>query len=297
MPQPRVFACNWSLFPLMDSMAAARFAAREGFAGIELECDPLGFWPTTLPPSTIAELASICWRLKFHCSTIISAEISPVHAPDDLNPATALPDQKARDGEIMRRLVELARRLASPVVGIHPGVVEALLRLERKGNPFDSPRFDRRRLTDEARRRAVETYVRWADLAAEASLVLTIENEVHVRHTVAPTAEILAALIDETGRADIKVNLDTGHALIGGGLAQEFEVLRRRIVHVHLNDGRTMGVSEHLPLGEGVADFAPLAAFMAGFAGALVLEIYAPERPVEATLESRDRLMRMIAAA
>ena len=287
MPQPRVFACNWSLFPLMDSMAAARFAAREGFAGIELECDPLGFWPTTLPTSTIAELAAIGAGEGLAYT---------VHAPDDLNPATALPDQKARDGEIMRRLVELARRLASPVVGIHPGVVEALLRLERKGNPFDSPRFDRRRLTDEARRRAVETYVRWADLAAEASLVLTIENEVHVRHTVAPTAEILAALIDETGRADIKVNLDTGHALIGGGLAQEFEVLRRRIVHVHLNDGRTMGVSEHLPLGEGVADFAPLAAFMAGFAGALVLEIYAPERPVEATLESRDRLMRMIAA-
>lgn len=285
---PRIFTCNWTLFPIMDTVAAARFTAREGFAGIELECDPLGFWPTTVAVATVDELAAIG-----------SAEgiAYTVHAPDDLNPATALPDQRTRDDEIVNRLVDLAQRVGSPVVGIHPGVVEALFDLERKGVPFATERFDRDGLASDARRRAVETYVRWADKTAAAGLVLTIENEVHVRHSVAPTAEVLADLVTATGRDDIKVNLDTGHAFIGAGLAEEFEVLRDRIVHIHLNDGRAKGISEHLPLGEGVADFAPLAPFMNVFDGALVLEIYAPDRPLEATLESRDHLKGILAAA
>jgi len=43
-----------------------------------------------------------------------------------------------------------------------------------------------------------------------------------------------------------------------------------------------------------VADFAPLAGFMNTFGGALVLEIYAPDRPLEATLESRDFILDVV---
>ncbi len=288
MTEPRIFTCNWTLFPIMDTVAAARLSAREGFAGIELECDPLGFWPTTIAAATVADLAAIGEGEGLAYT---------VHAPDDLNPATALPDQRTRDDEIFKSLVDLAQRLKSPVVGIHPGVVEGLFGLERKGVPFATERFDRDELARDARMRAVETYVRWAGLTAEAGLTLTIENEVHVHHSAAPTAEVLADLVEATGRDDIKVNLDTGHAFIGAGLAEEFAVLRDRIVHIHLNDGRAKGVSEHLPLGEGVADFAPLASFMNDFEGALVLEIYAPNRPLEALLESRDHLKGILAAA
>jgi sugar phosphate isomerase/epimerase len=288
MTGPRIFTCNWTLFPIMDTVAAARLSAREGFAGIELECDPLGFWPTTVAAATVAELAAI---------GAAEGLAYTVHAPDDLNPATALPDQRTRDDEIFKRLVDLARRLKSPVVGIHPGVVEGLFDLERKGVPFATERFDRDELARDARKRAIETYVRWADLTAEAGLVLTIENEVHVHHSAAPTVDILADLIEATGRDDIKANLDTGHAFIGAGLAEEFAVLRDRIVHIHLNDGRAKGISEHLPLGEGVADFAPLASFMNDFEGALVLEIYAPDRPLDALLESREHLKGILAAA
>jgi len=124
-----------------------------------------------------------------------------------------------------------------------------------------------------------------------------VENEVHVRHSAAPTAEILAELIGKAGRENIRVNLDTGHAYIGAGLAEEFGVLRDLIVHMHLNDGRTPGVSEHLPLGEGRAVFSPLASFIARMPGAAVLEIYAPDRPIQATQESRDYLLRVVREA
>ena len=100
-----------------------------------------------------------------------------------------------------------------------------------------------------------------------------------MHHTVAPTATLVREMVEATGRDNVKVNLDTGHAFINGGLEEEFTVLKDHIVHVHLNDGRTSGVSEHLPLGEGMVDLAPLAPFMIAFDGALALEIYAPTGP------------------
>ncbi len=269
----------------MDTLEAARFTAREGFAGIELESTPLGFWPTTVSRSTIKELIAIGRGESIGYT---------VHAPDSINPAIDLPEAKVRDTETFRRLVELAKRLSSPVVGIHPGIVHTLFALERRGVPFAIERYNRDELVTDGRKRALETIAQWGDLCAEAGLTLTLENEVHVHHSVAPTAEILLEMVEGTGRDNIKVNFDTGHAYIGAGLAEEFNVLKGHIVQMHLDDGRAPGVSEHLPLGEGLADFSPLADFMATMEGALVLEIYAPDRPVEATLQSRDYLLELI---
>lgn len=271
----------------MDVIEAARFTAREGFAGIELESSPLGFWPTTIAPSTIGELVRIGKNEGLGYT---------VHAPDEINAATDQPEGRHRDNEIFKRLVDLANRLSSPVVGIHPGVVHTLFALERRGTPFHAKQYSRDTLIADARKRSVDTYARWGDLCADAGLTLTIENEVHVRHTVAPTAKILAEMVKSTGRETIKVNLDTGHAYIGAGLVEEFTVLKDLIVHMHLDDGRTPGVSEHLPLGEGRADFLPLAAFISQMEGAVVLEIYAPERPVQATLDSREYLLNLLRA-
>ncbi len=289
MTMPRIYTSSWTLFPSMNAVGAARFSAKEGFAGIELACDePIEFWPTAVPDSTIAELAAIGDGEGIGYA---------IHAPDSLNPATSLPEGMARDDEIIKRLVDWAERLSSPVLGVHPGVVHTLFGLERHGVRFATERHDPLRLVEEARMRAVETLGRWAEMAAQAGLMLTVENEVHVRHTAAATAEILADMIAEMRRHDVGVNLDTGHAIIGGGLAEEFAVLKDRIVHFHLNDGKTHGVSEHLPLGEGRADFSVIADFMGTFGGILVLEIFAPDRPVRATLESRDYLLGVLARA
>ncbi len=285
MPTPRIYTCNWTLFPAMDVVEAARFTAREKFAGIELEAAPLGFWPTTVSSEIIRELAVIGRSGGIGYS---------VHAPDSLNPATDQPEVKTQDLEIFRRLLDMAVQLGSPVIGIHPGIVHTLFALERHNTPFEVARYRRDWLIAEARKRAVETYREWSDLCREAGLTLTVENEVHVRHSVAPTAEVLAELIAEAARENLRVNLDTGHAYIGAGLSEEFRALQKLIVHMHLNDGRTPGVSEHLPLGEGRADFYPLASFIARMHGAAVLEIHKPDRPVQATMDSRDYLLRVL---
>lgn len=61
-----------------------------------------------------------------------------------------------------------------------------------------------------------------------------------------------------------------------------------------MEDATTHGVSEHLPLGEGKVDFGAIAEFMAAMDAVLSLEIYAPNRPVEATLQSRDYLLELM---
>ena len=287
MTNPRVFTCTWTLLPVMDEIEAARFTAREGFAGMEIQCNELGVWPTTVAPSTVAELVAIGKGEGIDYTFYPSGS---------LNPATALPEDRARDKEFIKRAVDVAQRLGSPVVCVHPGVADELFNLERKGVPFESDRFNRERLLADARRRAVETIVEWADTAAQADLVIPVENEGHVRHTVAPTATLVREMVEATGRDNVKVNLDTGHAFINDGLKEEFTVLKDRIVHVHLNDGRKMGVSEHLSLGAGVADFSPMAEFMNTFGGALVIEVYVPGRPIEATLESREFILGVAAA-
>jgi sugar phosphate isomerase/epimerase len=281
----RIYACTWSLFPVMGPVEAARFAARNGFQGLEINCDPLDFWPGLVNEAILAELVAIGKGEGVGFT---------LYNPSAVNPASLLPEEQIAGDEIIKRAAETAVRLGSPVLCIHPGVIAELFSLERHGVPFSTGRYDRESLRRQAWRRAAETIGRWADLLTPAGLKLVVENEVHVRYTAAPTAQSLADMVEAAGRPNVKVNFDTGHAFVGGGLAEEFAVLEPYIAHVHLNDNQRK-VSEHLPLGMGRVEFASIADFLATLDAALVLEIYAPERPVAAMLESRDYILRLIA--
>lgn len=287
MTRPRIYACTWSLFPVMGPVEAARFVARHDFQGLEIDCEPLDFWPGLVSKTTLRELAVIGNGEGIGFT---------LHEESVVNAATGLPEEASADAEKIRRLVEVASRLSSPVLAVHPGVIRELDALERHGRPFATTRFDREALARRGWERAVERIAAWADIAASAGIMLVVENEVHTRHTAAPTATALAAMVEATGRSNVKVNFDTGHAFIGAGLMEEFTALERHIAHVHLDDN-TSQKSDHLPLGTGRVDFPSIAGFLARVDAALVIEIYAPDRPEAAMLESRDYLLRVIAAA
>ena len=286
MDKPKIFASSGALLPAMDVVEAARFAAREGFAGLDIRPNPLDFWPTTASRRSLAELQLIG----------DGEGIGYVfQIPDSVNPAAALPEDCARDIDLLKRSVDIARILDSPLLSVHPGIAHELSALESNGDPFETLRFERELILVDARARAIETLADWADLIAQAGLVLAVKNQGHVRHSVAQTAGILAGLLDTVGRENAQVNFVTGHAIIGGGLPQEFIILEKRIAQVHLSDGGTPDLGEQLPLGEGAADFSVMADFLAAFPGVVTLEIFAPKRPAEATLESRDFLLRLLA--
>ena len=41
--EPRIYAHCWTLLPVMDAVEAARFAADNGFQGLEVLCNQLDF--------------------------------------------------------------------------------------------------------------------------------------------------------------------------------------------------------------------------------------------------------------
>ena len=164
---PRIYACTWSLLPVMGPVEAARFAARHGFQGLELNCEPLDFWPSLVSEATLRELIAIRNGEGIGFT---------LHDDSTVNPASALPEERAADDEKIRRLAEVAARLSSPVLAIHPGVVRELDGLERHGTAFATKRHDRDGLARRGWQRAVERIGAWADMAASAGLTLVVEN-------------------------------------------------------------------------------------------------------------------------
>jgi sugar phosphate isomerase/epimerase len=283
--RPRIYAHSWTLSPVMPVVEAARFTADNGFQGLELNCNHLDFWPGMVGEGTFKELATIATGEGIGYA---------INGDSVLNPATRLPEQQGANDEMLKRMLDMAGRIGCGILCMHSGKVTELGDLERKGVPFHSERFDHEQVTRDGWQRAVETIARWADLAAPQGVKLMVENTVHVRHTAAATAQSLCEMVEAIGRSNVKVNFDTGHGFIGGGFMEEFEAIKAHIGHFHMEDARTHGVSEHLPLGEGKVDFRAIAGFMAAVDAVLALEIYAPDRPVEATLESCDYLLKLI---
>ncbi len=285
---PRIYAHCWTLLPVMGPPEAARFAAENGFAGLELFCNPCEFWPGLIPGATLDALGAIGRDEGIEYS---------LYGGHTNNAATRLPELKALDTETMKRTLEVASHVGATVLCIHPGVVVELRNLERKGVRFQTERFDRDQLIEDAWKSSVEAISGWADLAAPMGVTIAVENDVHIHHTVARTARSLAALVEAIKRPNVRVNFDTGHAFLGAGLTEEFDVLEHLIGHFHLDDSATPDISDHLPLGEGAVPFPSIARRLAKSDAALAIEIYAPERPVEATLASRDYILKAIAEA
>lgn len=287
-PGLRIYAHCWTLLPVMGPPEAARFAAENGFAGLELFCNPCEFWPGLIPAATLDALGAIGRDEGIEYS---------IYGGYTINAATRLPELKALDTETVKRTLEVAAHVGAKVLCVHPGVVVELRNLERKGVRSQTVRFDRERLIEDAWKSSVEAIGGWADLAAPAGVTIVVENDVHVHHTVATTVQSLAALVEAVKRPNVKVNFDTGHAFLGAGLTEEFDVLEHLIGHFHLDDTATPEVSDHLPLGEGAVPFPAIARRLGSSDAALAIEIYAPERAVEATLASRDYILKVIAEA
>ena len=286
--KPRIYAHCWTLLPVMNAIESARFAADNGFQGLEVFCNPLDFWPGMIDETFLAELAAIARGEDLGLS---------LYGCSKVNPATGLENDRTYNDDLMERMLDVCAKIGATILCIHPGTIAGFGHLERKGVPFHTERFDRETLLGEGQQRSVEAITRWADLAAPVGVTIVVENDVHVRHTAAPTVKFLAAMVTAVDRPNVKVNFDTGHAFIGAGLIEELDVLKPLIGHFHLDDNSTPLVSDHLPLGEGTIDFSSIGEFLGTADAALSMEIYAPDRPVEATLASRDYILGAIASA
>jgi len=109
--------------------------------------------------------------------------------------------------------------------------------------------------------------------AREAGLVAAVENVKQSYFDAGDFPDLFAA-------TDAAGCFDTGHAhAMGYSGAEQAALLREhgdRIAHVHLNETRQPDRDEHLPLGHGVVEFAPVARALVetGWSGTCTHEIY-----------------------
>jgi sugar phosphate isomerase/epimerase len=146
-----------------------------------------------------------------------------------------------------RRQLDVAAALGARVYVVHPD-------LQRKYRGWDQ--------------RVVNTleasFEQLAALQEEYGVTIAVENLPFVRHTH----------FRAPGDLDLRglgLSLDVGHAAVAGTLSEWLNDSRYELKHVHLHDNEGhVGGDQHLPLGRGVIDAAPVMA-LARAAGVMVV--------------------------
>jgi sugar phosphate isomerase/epimerase len=148
-----------------------------------------------------------------------------------------------------RRHITAAAELGGRLYVVHPD-------LQRRDRGWD------RRVV-----RALESaFEELAELQQESGVAIAVENLPFVHHTH----------FRAPGDLDLKglgLSLDVGHAAVTGTLARWLGDDRYPLRHVHLHDNAGyVGGDQHLPLGHGVIDAAPVMALARSAGATVVLE-------------------------
>jgi sugar phosphate isomerase/epimerase len=148
-----------------------------------------------------------------------------------------------------RRHMEAAAALGARLYVIHPD-------LQRRWKGWDK----------RVQRELEASFEELAALQEDYGMTIAVENLPFVRHTH----------FKAPGDLDLKglgLSLDVGHAAVTGTLAAWLADGQYRLVHVHLHDNEGhVGGDQHLPLGRGVIDAAPILELAPANCASVVLE-------------------------
>ena len=182
-----------------------------------------------------------------------------VHAPFfDLNPGAMEPLVRRITGQRLSQSLQAAAHLGAHLMVVHPG-------------------YDRWRYPNLAATWAEHAAATFAPLVAMAERYdcrLALEN------IYEDTPTTLTALVDRLDSPWFGHCFDIGHWRLFGTTAQADWLARiaPRLLHLHLHDNRGSN-DDHLPVGEGIIDYAPLFKLLRGLAEApsITLEAHDPE--------------------
>ena len=148
-----------------------------------------------------------------------------------------------------RRHIAAAAELGARVYVVHPD-------LQRRWRGWDK----------RVQRELEQSFDELAVLQEESGVTIAVENLPFVRHTH----------FKAPGDLDLKglgLSLDVGHAAVTGTLAAWLQDDHYELKHVHLHDNEGhVGGDQHLPLGRGVVDAAPVLELAREHGASVVLE-------------------------
>jgi sugar phosphate isomerase/epimerase len=218
-------AMNFPVKPLLQEMQEI---GEMGFNYVELTMDP----PEATPQKILSQKRSIRELLNRYGMGIIGHLPTFVWTSDLYESLRRVSLQENFDA------LEAGAELGIEKMVLHPGYITGLGKF----------------LLDKARGYGMESIEIILKKATSLGITLCIENMFPQTHFLSHPHEFQEVF--ETF-PELRLNLDIGHANLGGGKNKSFEFIQRygyRIGHVHANDN--FGKEDnHLPIGAGIIDF------------------------------------------
>jgi sugar phosphate isomerase/epimerase len=275
---------TYSLFLKMNYLEAIRFAADNGFEGVEIWSNVFDFAPGKVKKDDIAAIKAIAQ--ENHLSLA-------VHFIGDANLADSNPGHLAESRRQLQETIRLCHGIGGNLVIIHPGIA-APLSIEKRHPLTQYPKFTLENIKKDAVLNFKESLHDAAPVAEKFDVVLGLENFSHVKNCVQSTYAELVQWVDEINSPALKITLDVGHANLEGGVEKAIEIFDSRIAHIHLNDNDGHS-SLHGKLGSGTIDWHAIAPFLANFDGMLSLELIGFDDPEGEVLSSKAFLEDLLA--
>ncbi|QLH74872.1 MAG: sugar phosphate isomerase/epimerase [Methanomassiliicoccales archaeon] len=189
-----------------------------------------------------------------------------VHTPlSDVNIGSLNPRMRDQAMKEVISSIEVAGRLGFGPFTLHPGFYTPLGMVDR----------------EEARHVTIASIKAIDKVAKENSVTVALENMPDMPISMVKTPDELLSMIEGT---EMKVCLDIGHANTTRNI-HEYLGLKDLIVNIHIHDN--MGkYDQHLPIGDGNIDFAPIISKLSSYKGRYVIEA----RRLEDASTSKERL-------
>ncbi|HOG17859.1 MAG TPA: sugar phosphate isomerase/epimerase family protein [Syntrophales bacterium] len=259
---PIIGVSTYSLFLKMTSLEAIRFAAAEGFGGVEIYTSPYVFTPDGATEQDKKAIRSIGKKKGLSYA---------VHFAGGNDLANVDKFHLAESRRKLRKTIEFCHEIGGGVVVVHPAQ-EPRMSIHKKHPLTQYPKYTLPNLREDALARFKESLNDGAIWAKRADVLLGLENYSHVPNCLQTRYEDLVEWVTEIGNPALQITLDTGHANLEGGVREAIGIFGPRIVHVHLNDNNGKS-SAHGELGAGTIRWDALRPFLRSFDGMLCIEI------------------------
>lgn len=203
-----------------------------------------------------------------------------MHGPCwDINPASENAGHREDAVEHYRQGIRLAAAIGAGTMVVHSGW---------KSDPKLSAR--------EALRHSAETIARCADEAEKLGVTLGVENVGYGAVNMFGGIEDWIGIADAISSPAVGLTLDVGHAVLEGfDPAAAIVAAGDRLKHMHLHSNLG-SADDHLPLNQGVVDFAPVveAIRRIGYAGHAAIEIAPPRAERTAAIQASRELLEKL---
>ena len=209
-------------------------------------------------------------------------KVEQIHGPWQYPPKDSTDSERAERFEKMTKSMVIARYLGAKYVAVHPLMPYGAHSPENPEGVYEINR---------------QFFAALANVGKNLGITVCLENMPFDKHPIHSTDEI-TSLVEDINHPNLKVCLDTGHAIMTGEVLSEsvkrIGKERLAILHVHDNPGNK---DTHSAPYDGVGDWGDFveALYDIGYDGVMNLEVSLPKDLSDDVLREKERALAAVA--